>query len=473
MTAANTAKLHSELEAMLGAQNVMQSADKMHNFLTEPRKRFHQTACAVVTPKTVSDLQKLVAWANENSHPLIPQSGNTGLVGGQVPLTGEEIVVSIKHLNSILDVNAAAGHMSVEAGVTLQTVQEAADAEGALFPLAIASQGSAMIGGVLSSNAGGVQVLAYGNARELCMGVDVVLPNGELAHGLNSLRKNNTGYDIRDLFVGAEGTLGFITAATLKLYAKPEAFETAWISVASPQAAFELFSMVKERLGSSLTAFELMPDFGLELLLKHNIIDRDPAAQKSDWYVLLEQSRPRGGKEGALVDALSSAFEDEMIIDASLAQSESDRENMWRARESMSEVQSKEGASIKHDVSVPLAAVPELVDRGCAAAKAIIPNIRPCPFGHMGDGNLHFNFSQPEGVDPKTFMAGGEALHTAIYEIVVGLGGSVSAEHGIGQLKTHLLQRVKDPVSYALMQQIKRAIDPKGIMNPGKIFDLD
>lgn len=472
MNSVKSTNIQVELEAILGAQNVLCADEAMQSFLTEPRKRFHQTARAVTTPRSVHDLQKLVSWANENDQPLIPQSGNTGLVGGQVPLTGEEIIVSVKHLNSILDVNAPAGHMSVEAGVTLQTAQETADAEGALFPLAIASQGSAMIGGVLSSNAGGVQVLAYGNARELCMGVDVVLPNGDLMRGLNSLRKNNTGYNLRDLFVGAEGTLGFITAATLKLYAKPEGFETAWISVNSPQEAFALFSMVKERLGNNLTAFELMPDFGLELLLKHRVIERDPAVQKSKWYVLIELSRPRGGRDGALVDALEQAFENKLIVDAGVAQSESDRANMWRARESMSEVQSKEGASIKHDVSVPLAALPELVARGCAIAKKLIPNIRPCPFGHMGDGNLHFNFSQPEGVDAKSFMAGAEPLHNAIYEIVVELGGSVSAEHGIGQLKTHLLERVKDPVSYAVMKQIKHAIDPKGIMNPGKVFDL-
>ncbi|MCB1516421.1 MAG: FAD-binding oxidoreductase [Hyphomicrobiaceae bacterium] len=464
--------LNSELSGLLGAENVLVAPERMQPFLSEPRRRFHQSARAVVTPRSVEYVQALVAWANTNRQPLVPQSGNTGLVGGQVPLTGTEVVVSARHLNRVLEVNAGAGHISVEAGLTLQQTHEAADAAGALFPLTIASQGSAMIGGILSSNAGGVQVLSYGNARELCLGVDVVLPNGELMHGLNSLRKNNTGYDLKDLFVGAEGTLGIVVAATLKLFPKPEGYETAFISVADPEEAFALFEQMRERLGTTLTAFELMPRFGVDMLLKHGVIERDPAASISDWYVLAEVSRARGGRDGALLDALEGAFESGLVENAAVAQSESDRENMWKARESMSDVQSREGASIKHDVSVPLAAVPELVTRGIAAAKQILPGIRPCPFGHMGDGNLHFNFSQPAGADPKAFMAGAEPIHEAIYAIVTDLGGSVSAEHGIGQLKTHLLQRVKDPVAYALMKQIKAAIDPNNIMNPGKVFDL-
>ncbi|MCB9993350.1 MAG: FAD-binding oxidoreductase [Hyphomicrobiaceae bacterium] len=461
------------LTALVGTQNVVASHDHMAPFLSEPRHRFHQTAKAIVSPRSVEDLQALVQWANAVRQPLVPQSGNTGLVGGQVPLTGNEIVVSIRHLDGVMALDAGAGHMSVGAGLTLQKAHEVAEEAGALFPLTIASQGSAMIGGVLSSNAGGVQVLSYGNARELCLGVDVVLPNGNLMHGLNSLRKNNTGYDLKDLFVGAEGTLGIITAATLKLFPRPEGYETAFISVAGPDAAYELFGHIRDRLGTSLTAFELMPRFGIDMLLKHGVIGRDPAASPSPWYVLAELSRPRGGREGRLVESLETGLGTGLIADAAIAQSEGDRQGLWRARESMSDVQSREGASIKHDVSVPLAAVPALVAEGIAAAKRLVPGIRPCPFGHMGDGNLHFNFSQPEGADPKAFMAGAEPIHAAIYEIVTGLGGSVSAEHGIGQLKTHLLRRVKDPVAYAAMKQIKSALDPHNIMNPGKIFDAD
>ena len=339
-----------------------------------------------------------------------------------------------------------------------------------MFPLWLASEGSARIGGVLSSNAGGVQVLAFGNARELCMGVEAVLPDGRLYKGLNALKKDNTGYDLKDLFVGAEGTLGIITAATLKLFPRPEGHETAFCNVESPAAALELFYLLRERTGSRLTAFELMPRFGIELQLKHGMLSRDPTASVSPWYALCEVNRMKGGVPGALQAALEEAFERELISDAVVAESESDRIAMWAAREQMSDVQSLEGASIKHDVSVPIAMIPQLIEEGVAAAMTLVPDIRPCPFGHMGDGNIHFNFSQPEGADGKAFMAGAEAVHEAVYEIVLKLGGSVSAEHGIGQLKVDLLRRVKDPVALDVMRAIKQALDPHGIMNPGKML---
>ncbi len=460
-----------QLSALVGEANVISDAEGMGRFLREPRKRFHQSAQAVVLPEDTNALQAVVRWANETGTGLIPQGGNTGLVGAQVPLSGAEVIVSLAHFDKVRDVNAAAGHMTVEAGLTLEKAQQAADAEGSLFPLFIASQGSATIGGVLSSNAGGIQVLAYGNARELCLGVEAVMPDGALYKGLNALRKDNTGYDLRDLLVGAEGTLGFITAATLKLAAKPEGHETAWINVASPAEAFALFSLVRDRAGTTLSAFELVPRFGIEMQLTHGMLERDPSASPSPWYVMAEISRPKGGLEGVLTDALAEAFEQDLVSDASIAQSLDERANMWRTRENMSEVQSREGASIKHDVSVPVAAVPELIERGSAAAGKLIEGIRPCPFGHMGDGNIHFNFSPPVGYDNAAFMAEAPKLHDAIYEIVLDLGGSVSAEHGIGQLKTGLLKQVKDPVALAVMRKIKGALDPNGIMNPGKMLD--
>ncbi|MDC9822635.1 FAD-binding oxidoreductase [Devosia sp. ZB163] len=460
----------SGLKALLGEAGVIADPTAMTTYLTEPRKRFRVPAVAVALPADVAALQALCRWANANRVPLIPQSGNTGLVGGQVPLSGNEVVVNISRLNRVREVNAAAGHMTVEAGLILDEAHKVAEAAGAMFPLWLASQGSARIGGVLSSNAGGVQVLAFGNARELTLGVEAVLADGRLYNGLNALKKDNTGYDLKDLFVGAEGTLGFITAATVKLFPIPEAQETALVNVASPEMALELFYMLRERTGSRLTAFELMNRFGVDLQLRHGLLARDPTASVSPWYVLAEVNRMKGGVPGALQAALEEALGAGLVTDAVVAESEADRTLMWAAREQMSEVQSKEGASIKHDVSVPIGAVPQLIAEGTAAVERVIPGVRPCPFGHMGDGNIHFNFSQPVGEDPKAFMAREKDANAAIYEVVQRLGGSVSAEHGIGQLKRDLLKELKDPVALDMMRAIKAALDPNGIMNPGKVL---
>ena len=460
----------AELAGLLGPDSVIADPARMGSYLNEPRKRFHTGAAAIALPRDVPQVQALVAWANERRIGIVPQGGNTGLVGAQVPMRGDEVIVSLTRLDRVREVNADAGNMVAEAGVILQRAHEAAEAEGAMFPLWLASQGSARIGGVLSSNAGGVQVLAFGNARELCMGVEAVLPDGRLYRGLNALRKDNTGYDLKHLLVGAEGTLGIITAATLKLFPLPEAHETALCSVASPVEALALFYLLRERAGTRLTAFELMPRFGIDLQLKHGMLARDPSAGPSPWYALCEINRMRGGTPGAMQEALEAALARGMITDAVMAESESDRTTMWAAREQMSDVQSREGASIKHDVSVPIAQIPRLLAEGIAAVERIVPGIRPCAFGHMGDGNVHFNLSQPEGAEGKAFMAGAEPVHAAIYEVVLRLGGSVSAEHGIGQLKVDLLKQVKDPVALDMMRAIKRALDPNGIMNPGKML---
>ena len=456
--------------ATIGSQSVTTDPDRMQRFLTEPRRRFHVPAVAVAVPASVPALQALMRWAHEHHVPIIPQSGNTGLVGAQVPLTGDEVIVSTTRLDQVRSVDAAAGHMTLESGVILEAAQRAAEAAGAMFPLWLASQGSARIGGVLSSNAGGVQVLAFGTARDLTLGVEAVLADGRLYAGLKALRKDNTGYDLKDLLIGAEGTLGVITAATVKLVPQPEAQETAIASVASPAAALQLFYALRERAGGRLTAFELVPRFGFDLQLKHGMIARDPSPGPSPWYALAEVNRMVGGEAGLLWSGLEAALESGLIADAVLAESLEDRRLMWLAREQMSAVQSREGASIKHDVSVPIAAVPQLIAEGVAAVEALVPGIRPCPFGHLGDGNVHFNFSQPEGADGQAFMAGAEAVHEAIYEVVLRLGGSISAEHGIGQLKTALLARVKDPVALEMMRAIKRALDPHHILNPGKLL---
>jgi len=460
----------SGLTTVLGVANVVADPAQMTGYLTEPRKRFKQPAVAVALPPDIPALQALCRWANEHGVGLIPQSGNTGLVGAQVPLNGNEVVVNVSRINKVREVNAAAGHMTVEAGLILEEAHKVAEAAGAIFPLWLASQGSARIGGVLSSNAGGVQVLAYGNARELTLGVEAVLADGRLYQGLNALKKDNTGYDLKDLLVGAEGTLGFITAATLKLFPSPEAHETALINVPSPDVALKLFYLLRERTGARLTAFELMNRFGVDLQLKYGMLARDPTASISPWYVLAEVNRMKGSEPGALQSALEEALSSGLVADAVLAESEGDRVLMWAAREQMSEVQSKEGASIKHDVSVPIGAVPQLIAEGVAAVERIIPGIRPCPFGHMGDGNIHFNLSQPVGADPKAFMVREKDANAAIYEVVLRLGGSVSAEHGIGQLKRELLREVKDRVALEMMRAIKAALDPNGILNPGKML---
>ena len=458
------------LAGLIGTASVIADPARMGRYLNEPRKRFHQPAIAVARPGSVAEVQAIARWANDNHVPLIPQGGNTGLVGAQVPLSGREIIVSLAHLDAVREIDAAAGHMTVEAGLTLEGAHKAAEAAGAMFPLWIASQGSARIGGVLSSNAGGVQVLAFGNARELCLGVEAVLADGRLYRGLNALKKDNTGYDLKDLLIGAEGTLGIITAATLKLFPQPEAPETAICNVASPAAALQLFYAVRARAGTRLIAFELVPQLGLDIQLRHKMLDRDPTAGKSPWYVLIEVNRMKGNASGALQEALEAALGDGLVTDAVEAESEAERTRMWAFREQMSECQSREGASIKHDVSVPIAAVPRLIEEGSAAVEKAIPGIRPCPFGHMGDGNIHFNFSQPVGADLKAFMAQEKIANEAIYEVVLRLGGSVSAEHGIGQLKSELLKQVKDPVALAMMRSIKQALDPNGIMNPGKLL---
>lgn len=466
-----SSQIATALAGLVGEGAVIAEPTRMGGYLKEPRKRFHQPAAAIVLPGSVAEVQAVARWANANGIGLIPQGGNTGLVGAQVPLRGDEVIISLSRLDKVRSIDAAAGHMTAEAGVILEEAHKVAEAAGAMFPLWLASQGSARIGGLLSSNAGGVQVLAFGNARELTLGVEAVLADGRLYQGLNALKKDNTGYDLKDLLVGAEGTLGIITAATLKLFPLPEGHETAIVNVASPEAALELFYLVRGRTGSRLTAFELMPRFGIDLQLKHGLLARDPTASVSPWYTLIEVNRMTGGAPGALQGALEEAIGKGLIADAVVADSEAQRLTMWAAREQMSEVQSKEGASIKHDVSVPIAAVPRLITEGTAAVERLAPGIRACPFGHMGDGNIHFNFSQPEGADGKAFMAASEeAAHHAIYGVVLKLGGSVSAEHGIGQLKVDLLKQVKDPVALEMMRAIKAALDPKGILNPGKML---
>jgi FAD/FMN-containing dehydrogenase len=351
-------------------------------------------------------------------------------------------------------------------------VQSAAQAAERFFPLSLGSQGSCQIGGNLSTNAGGTAVLVYGNARELCLGLEVVLANGEVWDGLRHLRKDNTGYDLRDLFIGAEGTLGVITAAVLKLYPRPRGVSTVFVGLDSPAAALALFRIARGIAGSALTAFELFPRIGIDFLLRHLPGARDPLSGRHAWYVLFDIASMHDQAEAdRLAEAVfGEGFERGLVEDGVRASSVAQAEEIWRLRHAMSEVQREEGGSIKHDVAVPVSAVAELIERGSAAVAALIPGVRPVPFGHIGDGNIHFNFSQPVGADKRAFLSRWDEVNAVIHGVVIELGGTISAEHGIGVLKRDLLKRVKSPVEIGMMRRLKAAFDPRGILNPGKVL---
>jgi FAD/FMN-containing dehydrogenase len=457
------------LAGIVGARNVITDADAMVPFLKEPRGLFHGKAQAVVRPGSVAEVSALMKWASETGVTVVPQGGNTGMVGGQVPVAeGKEIILSLQRLDRVRSVDAAGDTMTVEAGVILQKAQEAAEAAGRLFPLSLASEGSCTVGGNLSSNAGGTAVIAYGNARELCLGLEVVLADGRVWNGLRQLRKDNTGYDLKNLFIGSEGTLGIITAAVLKLFPLPAARATAFLAVPDPDAALALLNKAKASAGGTLTTFEIMPRIGLDFVVRHASGARDPLSEPSPWYVLMEVcAQAETGLADAVEAFLGEALEEGLVTDAVLAGSLGQRADLWKLREMLSEVQTHEGGSIKHDVSVPLQATPEFLKRAIAKVEEMVPGCRPVPFGHLGDGNIHFNVSQPVGADKAAYLAGWGTMNEAVHAIVTELKGSISAEHGIGRLKRSLLPGVKDPVELDLMRTVKAALDPKGVLNPG------
>lgn len=460
------------MAGIVGAKNVITDADAMVPYLKEWRDLFRGKAQGIVRPGSTAEVAELVKLAAETGTVLVPQGGNTGLVGGQIPISeGREVILSLQRLDKIRAVDTDGDTMIVEAGVTLKRAQDAAEAAGRLFPLSLASEGSCTIGGNLSTNAGGTAVLAYGNARELCMGLEVVLPDGRIWNGLRQLRKDNTGYDLKNLFIGAEGTLGIITAAVLKLFPAPAARATAFLAVPDPAAALELLNAAKAGAGGTLTTFELMPRIGMDFVLRHASGTRDPLSEPSPWYVLMEVSAQQASGLDEHVEAfLGEALEKGIVTDAALAGSLTQRADFWKLREMLSEVQTYEGGSIKHDVSVPIHATPEFLARAIAAVEAMVPGCRPVPFGHLGDGNIHFNVSQPVGADKAGFLARWSEMNEAVHAIVSELHGSISAEHGIGRLKRDLLPGVKDPVELDLMRTIKKTLDPKGILNPGSVL---
>jgi len=462
--------LIARFAAIVGAKNAITDAAEITPYLSEERGLYHGRSSLVLRPGTTAEVAAIARLANETGTALVPQGGNTGLVGGQTPMRGE-VVLSLRRLDRIREVDAASNTMTCEAGVILERAQEAAAAAGRLFPLSLGAEGSCTIGGNLSTNAGGTGALAYGVARELVLGLEVVLADGRVMHDLRKLKKDNTGYDLRHLFIGAEGTLGIITAAVLKLFPRPRAVETAFVGLPSPHAALALFNLANERAGGTVTGFELIPRIALEFAVRHAPACRDPLQEAHPWYVLLElSSQAREGLRGTIEEILEAGAEQGLVRDATIAASLDQSRAFWLVRHHIADTQKYEGGSIKHDVSVPVASMPDFIVEASAKVEAKIPGCRPCPFGHLGDGNVHFNVSQPVGADRAKFLAHWDEVNAAVFAIVARYGGSISAEHGIGVMKRELLPGVKDPVALALMWSLKRELDPNGILNPGKVL---
>lgn len=467
-----TTGLAQELASIVGAANVLTSEPDMAGYLTEDRGLYKGRARAVVRPGSTAEVSAVMKLLHERGVPLVPQGGNTGLVGGQTPdVTGDAVILSLQRMNRLREIDPTSNTMIAEAGVTLAAAQAAAEQADRLFPLSLASEGSCTVGGNLSTNAGGTAVIAYGNARDLTLGLEVVLADGRVMSTLSKLRKDNTGYDLRHLFVGAEGTLGIITAAVLKLFPRPRAVETVFVGLESPKEALRFLTLAQARAGSAVTTFELMPRIALDFVLRHAAGARDPLLSSHPWYVMLELSaQAEHGLAETTSALLEEALEDGMITDATIAASGAQRQAFWMLRESMSEAQKPEGGSIKHDVSVPVAATADFIAEASEAVGKLVPGCRVVAFGHVGDGNIHFNVSQPVGADKAEFLSRWVEMNALVHGIVTRLGGSISAEHGIGQLKRDLLPGVKDAVALDVMRAIKAALDPKGILNPGKVL---
>lgn len=459
--------------AIVGQKNTYVSNEDKRSYLTEWRDRYVGCSPMVLRPNSAEQVAQILKLANETQTPIVPQGGNTGLVGGQIPdETDAQIIVSLDRMTRIRRLDANANTITVDAGVILQTVQHVAEDADRLFPLSLGSQGSCNIGGNISTNAGGTNVLAYGNMRDLILGLEVVLPNGDIWNGLRRLRKDNTGYDLKNLFIGAEGTLGIITGAVLKLFAKPAEQSTAFAAMHSPYEALALLNFALSKGGRDITGFEIIPQLGMEFLLSHLDGARNPLKKMYPWYVLLELSSGRddGYAQRMLEDILAEALEKKILDDAAIAQSATQSKTFWHMRHSLSEVQKKEGGSIKNDISVPIDSLPNFLDEAIERMEVLIPGCRPFPFGHLGDGNIHFNITQPVDMERETFLTFWEEATNAVNEIVMAYDGSIAAEHGIGRMKRHLLAAVKSPVELAMMRAIKQTFDPKGIMNPGKVL---
>jgi len=464
--------LLARLTEIVGAQHAITDEADLAPYMEEWRGLYHGRTPLLLKPGSTAEVAQILQIANEAGMAVVPQGGNTGLVGGQIPFaTGHEIVLNLSRMNKVRAVDAANDTLTIEAGATLKQAQEAAAEVDRLFPLSLSAEGSCQIGGNLATNAGGIHVLAYGNARTLTLGLEVVLADGRVWNGLRGLRKDNTGYDLRDLFIGSEGTLGIITAAVLRLFPRPAEQAAAFVALETLEDVARLFETARAQAGASLTAFEFIPRIAMDFLAKHMPEVRDPLDAPHPWYVLMEVSgaRPDGAAQALMETLLEEAFEAEIISDGAVAASLAQAQAFWDLRERLSEVQKHEGASVKCDVSVPLSRLPAFITRANAEIARLAPGARPFPFGHFGDGNVHYNVNQPVDMDREAYLARWDEIAGAVYGIAVEMGGSISAEHGIGRMKRELLPSVKDDTEMWMMRAIKHTLDPNGILNPGKV----
>ena len=465
--------LIDRLRGIVGAANVITDDHSREPYENDWRGQFHGRAAAVVRPGSTDEVSRVVALLAGERIGIVPQGGNTSLCGGSVPDgSGRQVIVSLTRMNRVRSVDAANNTMTVEAGCVLANVQQEADRHDRLFPLSLGAEGSCAIGGNLSTNAGGTGVLRYGNTRELVLGLEVVLPDGRVWDGLRGLRKDNTGYDLKQLFVGAEGTLGIITAAVLKLFPKPRSQATALVALQSPAAALSLLASLREQVGERVTGFELISRMCIDLVLRHIPNARDPLSAPSPWYVLVELSDSTQGNvlDTLLEESLGHAADAGLVTDAVIAASDAQRRELWALRENVSEAQKIDGVSIKHDVSVPVSAVPEFIERASAALLARFPDIRIVAFGHMGDGNVHYNCGKSQADEASRFYGESPEVNHIVYEVVRQMNGSISAEHGLGILKAEEIKRYKSALELEMMRAIKKALDPHGLMNPGKVL---
>jgi D-lactate dehydrogenase (cytochrome) len=462
--------LLAQFAKIVGEKYAVTDPAMQEPYLREMRDLYHGNTPMVLRPGSVAEVSAVLKLANETRTAIVPQGGNTGLVGGQIPHHGE-IVLSLNRMDKIREVDATSNTITAEAGVSLGRVRAAAADVDRLYPLLLPSEGTCTVGGNLSTNAGGTTAVSWGVARQQALGLEVVLADGRVLNNLNKLKKDNTGYDLKNLFIGAEGTLGVITAASLRLIARPRSVETAFVGVASPEAALGLLGIASEQSGGNITSFELMVRLGIDAVLKHDSGARDPLNNKHPWYVLIEiSSQARSGLRDTMEAILAEGVERGLVADAAIADSLDQTKAFWRIREMFGEVQRQVGGSIKHDISVPVAHVPAFIREANEAVAKLIPGSRPLPFGHLGDGNIHYNIAQPVDADKAAFLERWHDVNMVVFDVVLKYGGSISAEHGIGIMKRDLLPTIKDPVAMELMRALKRTLDPNGILNPGKVL---